>query len=73
MLEAGDIVEMAGDYYTGRGSKRPDRRRYVLVVRVEPGFFIGAYLGDSAPSKTSIEAARAAYLFGAIASKGVAA
>ncbi len=56
-LTAGDVIEMGGDYYTGRGSARRDRR-YVLVVRVDDGFFVGYGLGDEAPSGRAIEAAK---------------
>jgi hypothetical protein len=58
---AGQIVEMGGDYYSGRGNASRDRR-YILVVRVEPDFFVGAYLGEKAPSKRSADEARATYL-----------
>lgn len=49
----GDVIEMAGDYYTGRGSKRPDRR-YVYVHRAAPDHIVGYYLGATAPSRTAI-------------------
>lgn len=56
-LAAGDIVEMAGDYYTGRGKKRVDRR-YILVVRVEPDHFIGWFICSTAPSTAKVKEAR---------------
>jgi len=56
-LRAGDVIEMAGDYYTGRGSKRADRR-YLLVVRVEADHFAGHMISTTAPSARAIETAR---------------
>ena len=56
-LAAGDIIEMAGDYYTGRGAKRADRR-YVLVVRVDVDSFVGYFVGSVAPSGVKVAAAR---------------
>ena len=58
-LAAGDVIEMGGDYYTGRGIKKTDRR-YILVVRVEAGYFIGKFISDKAPSRKRIEEVKAA-------------
>lgn len=58
-ITAGDVIEMAGDYYTGRGSKKTDRR-YVLVVRVDADHFVGTFISDTAPSQLKIANARKA-------------
>lgn len=50
-----DVIEMGGDYYTGRGSKRADRR-YVLVVTIEPDAIIGVHIGNTAPSTKRVAA-----------------
>jgi len=55
-IRPGDVIEMAGDYYTSRGGKRADRR-YLLVVRVEPGYFVAAFVSATAPSAKEIATA----------------
>lgn len=60
-LTVGDVIEMGGDYYTGRGSALRDRR-YVLVVRVEDGYLIGYGLGVKAPSGRAVDAAKGKYV-----------
>lgn len=55
-LAAGDLIEMGGDYYTGRGKKRADRR-YILVLRVEPDYFVGWFVSAVAPSGEKIKKA----------------
>lgn len=55
-IEPGHIVEMAGDYYTARGSKVADRR-YLLVVRVEADHIVARFLGVSAPSSMAVRRA----------------
>lgn len=59
-LKAGDIIEMGGDYVSGRGNKTRDRR-YVLVVRVEEGHIVGAFLGKDPPSTKRATAERKAH------------
>jgi hypothetical protein len=60
-IMVGDVIEMGGDYYTGRGSARR-ARRYILVVRVEEGYFIGAFIGETAPTSKGVNDVRAKYL-----------
>ncbi len=57
----GDVVEMGGDYYSARGNVSRDRR-YVLVVRVDSRFFVGVNIGETAPSKSSVEHERARHV-----------
>lgn len=56
-IKAGDVIEMAGDYTSARGNRTRDRR-YVLVVRVEDGYFLGEHLGRAAPSSRAVTSAR---------------
>jgi hypothetical protein len=36
-LQAGDVVEFGGDYYTTSGHKHPDRA-YCVVLSITPGY-----------------------------------
>jgi hypothetical protein len=55
-LKAGDLIEFAGDYTSGRGNKTRDRS-YVLVLRVDSDHFVGVSLGERAPTGAQLKKA----------------
>lgn len=53
-LAPGEIIEMAGDYYTARGAKQADRR-YLLVHEVHETHVVCRFIGTRAPSRRAVD------------------